>query len=216
MTHFDLGDGRRLTLDQAARKLELRARLPGAYVFDRATHALRQARALGLGVEGRLDLAFASSWLVNSPATSAGLRDLSLGPNFVRLVTLTQAISDLTDDCPAAQWLEIEGAVDHLAGALGPKAALGAEVLSKVLALVLPETVPLLPEPACRLLLGEPPAAPGARFARCLEVFREATRALETELIPIARAHSLAVLDAAQVLDRLLWFDSEGHRHFPS
>jgi hypothetical protein len=31
----------------------------------------------------------------------------------------------------------------------------------------------------------------------------------------IAREHREVELTAGGVLDRLLWFDSEGHRHFP-
>ena len=31
----------------------------------------------------------------------------------------------------------------------------------------------------------------------------------------IAASHEEVTLEGAQVLDRLLWFDSEGHRHFP-
>jgi hypothetical protein len=32
----------------------------------------------------------------------------------------------------------------------------------------------------------------------------------------LAKAHAEVPLSGAQALDRLLWFDSEGHRHFSS
>jgi hypothetical protein len=37
----------------------------------------------------------------------------------------------------------------------------------------------------------------------------------EAELDRIASEHREVELTAAGVLDRLLWFDSEGYRHFP-
>jgi hypothetical protein len=211
---FDLGVGRALTLNGAARKLELRARLPGAHLFDRATHALRQARAFGLPLDARLELALASSWLVNSPAPSSALRALAEAPRFAALQSLAAALGDLGDVPSRVALDEIEGTVDLLAAEWPDAKGRGAEMLSKLLALVVPETVPLLPEPACRFLVGEPPAAAGARFVACLSVFRRATLALEPGLITVAREHTAAVLEPAQVLDRLLWFDSEGFRHF--
>ena len=215
MSTYDLGGGRAFSLSTAEKKLSLRAGLPGAYLFDQAAHALRQARGKGLSLDARLDLAFASSWLVNSPATSPVLRAFSRPPLRPVVVALAEAIEELGDDMGLESEREISGAVDALSLALGDKSAQGAEVVSKILALLLPETVPLLPEPACRHLLGEPPAAPGERFTKALVVFRTATFALYTDLVAVAKGHEDAVLDAAQVLDRVLWFDSEGFRHFP-
>lgn len=214
MEHFDLGGGRALTLTDAARKLELRARLPGAHLFDRATHALRQARALGLPLDARLELALASSWLVNSPAPSSALRALAEPPRFAALQSFAALVGALDDTVSERDLPEIEATVDLLAAGWTDANERGAEMLSKLLALVVPETVPLLPEPACRFLVGEPPSAAGARFVACLTVFRTATLALEPGLIAVARQHKAAVLEPAQVLDRLLWFDSEGFRHF--
>jgi hypothetical protein len=211
---FELGDGRALTLNDAARKLELRARLPGAHLFDRATQALRQARALGLPLEARLELALASSWLVNSPAPSSALRALAEPPRFGALQALAVSLAELEDTPSPGALDELESTVDFLAAGWPDARGRGAEMLSKLLALVVPETVPLLPEPACRFLVGEPPATAGARFVACLGVFRRATLALEPGLIALAREHTAAVLEPAQVLDRLLWFDSEGFRHF--
>ena len=214
MEHFDLGGGRALTLTDAARKLALRARLPGAHLFDRATHALRQARVLGVPLDARLELALASSWLVNSPAPSSALRALAEPPRFEALQSFAALVGSLDDTVSERDLPEIEATVDLLAAAWPDAQGRGAEMLSKLLALVGPETVPLLPEPACRLLVGEPPSAAGARFVACLTVFRRASLALETGLIALAREHKAAVLEPAQVLDRLLWFDSEGFRHF--
>lgn len=214
LEHFDLGNGRALTLHDAARKLTLRAGLPGAHLFDRATHALRRARALGLPLDARLELALASSWLVNSPAPSSALRALAAPPRFATLRALAGALAELEGAPGDAEGDQLATSVDLLAAAWPDAGSRGAEMLSKLLALVVPETVPLLPEPACRFLLGEPPAAAGARFVACLGVFHRATLALEPGLIALAREHTAAVLEPAQVLDRLVWFDSEGFRHF--
>ena len=216
MSRYDLGDGRALSLEHARKKLSLRAGLPGAYLFDRASHALRQARGKNVSLEARVDLAFASSWLVNCPAPSPSLRALSQEPLYPLVIAIAETLEDLPDAIDPATETELSGAVNALSSALGDKAPQGAEVLSKILALVLPETVPLLPDPACRYLLGEPPKDPGVRFVRGLSVFRAATIALYTELVAIAKEHEENVLDAAQVLDRVLWFDSEGFRHFPT
>ena len=208
MSRFDLPNGRSLSLDHAEQKLRLRAGLPGASLFDRAAHALRKARGKGLDVDARLDLAFASSWLVNSPAPSPALRALANPPLRPVLLAVIEVLAP-------ADVEDLTVAVRALSTALGDDSAKGAEALSKLLALLCPESVPLMPEPACTYLLGAPPSDPGERFVRALEVFREATFALYSDLVVVAKGHPHAVLDAAQVLDRVLWFDSEGHRHFP-
>lgn len=49
-----------------------------------------------------------------------------------------------------------------------------------------------------------------------IEWFADAVKEGETELASWAGAHHEVPLRQAQVLDRVLWFDSEGYRHFPS
>lgn len=215
MSAHPLPSGKSFSLEHAEKKLVLRAGLPGAYLYDQATHALRKARAKGMSLDDRLSLAFASSWLVNSPAASPSLRAMARPPLREVLVAIGEALADLPDPLDDGTRAELAGAIDAVSSHLGDKRAQGAEVLSKIFALLVPETVPLLPEPACAFLLGDPPSDPGARFVAALDVFRSATFALYTDLVEIAKGHDAAVLDAAQVLDRLLWFDSEGHRHFP-
>ena len=212
---YVLPSGRSFTLENAARKLELRAGLPGAYLYDRATQALRRARVSGLPVDARLDLAFASSWLVNSPLPSPSLRALATTPAREVLVALVGALEELPEEIDDTLALELTTGVDALSAVLGDKRASGAEGLSKLLALLVPESVPLLPAPACAFLLGTPPSDPGPRFVEGLRVFRRASFVLYDGLVDVARVHTHAVLDAAQVLDRLLWVDSEGYKHFP-
>jgi hypothetical protein len=89
------------------------------------------------------------------------------------------------------------------------------EALSKVLALVVPEAVPLMPAPARAFVLGEDAKNDRDAFGRIIEWFARAAMMNATELARIAREHREVALTPAGVLDRLLWFDSEGHTHFP-
>jgi len=93
------------------------------------------------------------------------------------------------------------------------------EALSKVLALVVPEAVPLMPARARAFVLGESARDDRDAFGRIVDWFARAALTHATELGAIAREHAESEqpveLTAAGVLDRLLWFDSEGHAHFP-
>ncbi len=87
--------------------------------------------------------------------------------------------------------------------------------MSKVFALLIPESVPLMPPPARAFVLGAGADASADAFVRMVDWFARTTQAHEAELTAMARAHAEVPLVGAGVLDRLLWFDSEGHRHFP-
>jgi hypothetical protein len=91
----------------------------------------------------------------------------------------------------------------------------GVEAVSKVLALLVPEAVPLLPRPAVTFLLGADAAHDATAFVAAVDWFGAAVVQARELLAGWASGYADAPLDAAQVLDRLLWFDSEGHRHFP-
>jgi hypothetical protein len=112
--------------------------------------------------------------------------------------------------------LDAESREAMLAGirVLGPEAH-GVEAISKVLALLVPDAVPLMPLPARAFVLGESAPEDARAFVAMIEWFAGAVQQGRTELASWAEAHEEVPLSAAQVLDRLLWFDSEGHRHFP-
>ena len=190
----------------AAKKLVQRGGLPGASVFDLAAAASRSAKARGVSLEERLALALPASWLVNSPAVSTVLQRWSQAPQrdvWLALVELLEEEEPAEDDEELALALRALGAEPYVM-----------EAASKVLALVVPDRVPLLPLPARVFVLGEARAAEASSFAAMVAWFRTATTAHAAELGALAAAHSLAPLSGPQVLDRLLWFDSEGHRHF--
>jgi hypothetical protein len=202
-------------LENVVHKLTLRAGLPGARVYDLAADALRASRAAGVSREHRLALALPGSWMVNSPAISRVMRRWALEPVRRSLLALVQLVEDGPDG-----WQDETAAraqvLARLLPTLGDEPYL-LEATSKVLALLAPELVPLLPAPALAFLLGADAPADAASLARVLDCFAAWSIELEDDLAGVAaelgRA-GLPPLDPAQVLDRLLWFDSEGHRHF--
>ncbi|MDP9151652.1 MAG: hypothetical protein M3O36_17155, partial [Myxococcota bacterium] len=98
--------------------------------------------------------------------------------------------------------------------AIGPEPN-AVEAISKVLALLVPERVPLMPAAARAFALGGSASDEASAFVAMIQWFRSAVEAGRADLAAWARAHDEVPLCAAQVLDRMLWFDSEGHRHFP-
>jgi hypothetical protein len=196
-------------VDDAARKLSCRARLPGARVFDLAAESLRQASARGASAEERLYLALPASWLVNSPAISQVLRRWALPPDRDVWIALLDALE------PGNQIVRREASIKEAIRSLGSE-AYAIEAISKVAALLVPDVVPLMPSPARAFVLGEAAGADEeAFFAMASWLVREA-RANGPELEALAEGHKEVRLSGAQVLDRLVWFDSEGYRHFQS
>ncbi len=198
-------------LRDVAAKLDERAGLPGAFVFDRAASASRNAKEAGVSIEDRLALALPASWLVNSPAISRVLRRWSVDPQ--REVWLA-----LVEELEAGAAGPTEGA-DRDQEIMLAVHALGSEpyiieAVSKVLAILVPDVVPLMPPPARVFVLGEEKAADLTSFIAMIDWFTDASATHAEELAALARAHTAAPLSGAQVLDRMLWFDSEGHTHF--
>lgn len=206
-------------LVDGAAKLEWRSALPGASVYDRCAHTLRMARARRLPLDELLALALPASWTVNSRAAS---------PVFQRWLqpaareAWTALIGALAGG--VGPWLGMDAAhrdrVSFLAGAL---LAAGGELcaLSKALALMCPEGVPLMDDGALWMLLdavprpttADSPSGELRHLLPMLDAFSTAVLTHEDALIPLARNHIVAVLDAPQTLDRLIWFDSWGWRH---
>ncbi len=194
-------------LREPEKRLALRARLPGAFVYDLAAHSLRNSKTRGTPVVERLPLAFAASWLVNSPASSRVLRRWSLPPQIDVWVALVGALEGPLES--GGEWAPVKALVQRL----GDEPVL-IETVSKVLALLVPNAVPLMPEPARKFLLGEAAGGDADAFVAIGDWFVRETRAHAAELDDWASRHQEANLEGAQVLDRLLWFDSEGYRHF--
>ncbi|MEO7094205.1 MAG: hypothetical protein ABI175_13200 [Polyangiales bacterium] len=205
-------------IDRPAEKLLLRARMPGAFVFDQVAHAIRVAEAKGVALDERLVLALPASWLVNAPAPSPVLRRWSEPPLREAWHALVESVKGGPD-----RWLACDAEraiVDECLAALcvDELKETGIESISKVLALLVPEGVPLMPAESVTFALGETPGGPSRRasFLAMLDWFSRAVLEAEAALVSLARAYQPCPLDAAQVLDRLLYFDSIGHRHFPA
>jgi hypothetical protein len=204
-------DGTPWPIEDAAEKLMLRAALPGARVFDLAAEGLRKAKATGVPAMDRLALALPASWCVNSPAPSTVLRRWALAP----LNEVWMALIDVLEE-PRQGALGAEAVEALLMGirALGDEPFV-VEAASKVLAALTPEVVPLMPGPARSFVLGGDAPGDARSFVAIVDWFAEAVRRGHDDLAHHARTHTEVPLSPAQVLDRLLWFDSEGHRHFP-
>jgi hypothetical protein len=206
-----LPNGAAWKLEDVERKLALRGGLPGARVFDLAAAALRTAKDAGLATIERLPLALPASWCVNSPADSRVFRRWTLAPQS----DVWLALVDLLEEPWAGPFRadDVEALLAGLA-VLAPEAR-GVEALSKALALLVPERVPLMPAPAVAFVLGADAKADAASFIAMVDWFGGAVDAARPALEAWASSYREASLGPAQVLDRLLWFDSDGHRHFP-
>jgi hypothetical protein len=218
VVQIELPSGTTWHVQGAARKLACRAQLPGARVFDLVAQSLRVARARGVDAVDRFTLALPASWMVNSPATSPVLRRWALPPHRETCLALIEVLEGGPEEWSADP--ETPRALRLAIASLGPEPYV-IEALSKVLALLVPEAVPLMPLPARAFVLGNAAkdAADAAdTFARIVEWFARAALDHRADLASLAREHAAQVgveLTGAGVLDRLVWFDSEGHKHFP-
>lgn len=209
---------------QCRRKLAVRRELPGAHAFDRAAQALRHTAALC--AEQRLTLALPASWLVNNRAPSPVFK-LWLGP---RLIGHWRALLGLLEGVDIHTWPSLDAdareRLAHHARALTVEGH-AAAALTKVLALLVPDLVPLMDDAALLFLLGatdglpeapsaDRPTASTAFILPMLDAFAAATRAAEPALRALAEVAAPEGLSPAQVLDRLLWMESWGFRLFGS
>src|SRR5580698_2502807 len=144
-------DGTTWRIEGASTKLDLRAKLPGARVFDLVADSLRKVRAAGIPTLDRLALALPASWCVNSPAPSTVLRRWALAPQREVWELLIEVLEE-----PRSGPLDAESSEAIVSGirVLGPE-EFGVEAISKVLALLVPDGVPLMPPPARAFVLGE-------------------------------------------------------------
>jgi hypothetical protein len=191
----------------AEKRLSLRARLPGAFVFDVSANCLRKAKTRGAPAMERIPLALSASWMVNSPANSRVMRRWSLPPQFDVWIALVGVLEGPLEN--PGEWAPVKALIARL----GDEPFL-VEAVSKVLALLLPQVVPLMPEPARKFLLGEGAGADPEAFVAIADWFVKTSRAEAETLDAWAASHDEVTLERAQVLDRLLWFDSEGYKNF--
>jgi hypothetical protein len=95
--------------------------------------------------------------------------------------------------------------------------------VAKVLALLAPETMPLMDDAAVAFVTGAVPAPEREEDRRAgpdhfLPMMDAFTRAVVDSLEPLralCKTHPFVLLEPAQALDRLLWFDSWGIRLLP-
>ncbi len=221
MSPWDVRTGRCVwRVCAGADKLALRASLPGAYGFDLAAHGFRRARAAGAPLGALLPAAMPASWMVNNKATSPVFQRWLSPPQHEAWEALAETLvggapnwDDLDEDVRQELVRVVAGlcTAEH-----------GVAALSKVLALVVPESVPLMDDAAVwwaldaapRPKTADTPSAGAGVFAPMLDWFSAAQRAHPGPLTELARTHAAVNLDGAQSLDRVLWFDSWGWRLF--
>ncbi len=216
-------------LGMARSKLQIRGRLPGAFGFDLAADTYRAARR-ALPAADLVRLALPGSWMVNNKTISVvfqqwlqpGARD-----TWARVVDLLGGDSQTWLARTASERSELQQRLTLLAdiekAARGlpdqpvPGAACG---LSKVLALLCPDTVPLMDDAALWFALdvvprpdsADTPSATIAEFIPMLDWFARAVQSCAPQLQELAADYTLAPMSPAQILDRLLWFETWGFR----
>lgn len=206
---------------QPGEALSRRGQLPGAFGYDRAAHLFRTLQAEGSDAVDLLPAAFPASWMVNAKATSR---------TFVHWTAAepvwAQLLSVLPFDLSADEWTAMpeteRRAVDEAVATLSRVPGGGLCAVTKVLALLRPQLVPLMDDAAIWFALdavAEPatadaPTAGPEHFLPMMDWFAGEVRRSEPALVELAREHTMATLDAPQVLDRLLWWASWGHRLF--
>jgi hypothetical protein len=208
----DLPSGATWHIEKGLTKLAHRGRLPGARVFDLIAASLGETKARGVAVTDRFVLALPASWLVNSPAVSTVLRRWALAPHLETCLALLEV---LDDDGHERGTDAQRDAIALAVTSLGSEPYV-IEALSKVLALLTPDRVPLMPPLARAFVLGPRECDAPNAFGRIVAWFEAAVIANRSELEAIAREQAEVPLGAGGVLDRLLWFDTDGHRHFPN
>lgn len=204
-------------------KLERRAALPGAGAYDGACRGIQRALAAGVETAALMPLALSATWLVNNPTPSPIFKrwlEADMLGGFVELIDLLESPRAWKDATP-----DVRAQSQALVAALTPPGH-GAGALSKVLALFLPERVPLMPDLAVRFVLGPlsaplPPAnrpdaqtASSDAFLPMMDAFAEGADTLASELAALSAEPSMRELPASAALDRLIWFESSGFRFF--
>jgi hypothetical protein len=195
-----------------AEKLAQRASLPGARSFDRLVHQLRLGRAHGARLEEQLEPAFAGSWLLNSYLLSTTFARWGEPDLRACVVELARGLEQGVE--ARAHWQQLLRRLDLGFPLAGP--------ISKILAALVPSRVPVLSDAALSYLTGlETQSERGEEQTAGIDAFCEGVAAFWRWLSPSVRVlarHESPVSDGAyvpaQVLDRLLWFEAWGYRHF--
>jgi hypothetical protein len=203
-------------LSEPDEKLTFRATLPGAFGFDQAAHLLRALQADGVAAIDLLPVALPTTWMVNAKATSKTFRAWLLPPARGLWEALLAQLHVGVDE-----WATLGDERDTIASLVARLSqGAGLAAVSKVLGLLRPQLVPLMDDAAVAFAIGAVPmpveesATAGPEvFLPMIDWFAAQVQAGESELIEIAKRHPLAVLDAPQVLDRMLWMDAWGERY---
>lgn len=199
-------------------KLAFRGSLPGAFGFDQAAHTLRALQIDGASAIELLPLALPVTWMVNSKATSKAFRAWLVPPARALWDALLAQLNVSLDEWRALG--DERDAIATMVTQLAHVEGAGLGAVSKVLGLLRPQLVPLMDDAAIAFAIGavdmpdEEKATAGPEvFLPMIDWFADQVLDGESALIELAKRHKQAVLDAPQVLDRLLWMDAWGERY---
>ena len=198
-------------------KLVVRGQLPGASIFDRSVRVFREAHAAGLSLSALLPPATSGSWMVNNKVPSPQFQQWLQGPSLASLERLLDILSGDT-----AQWRtrtqEERATVEEAIKTLWTP-NYGIVGISKVLAMLCPDVVPLMDDAACWFALDIVPCPKTAStaqagpevFLQMLDWFTSQVEANLEALQQLADFYEECPMSPAQLLDRLLWFESWGY-----
>lgn len=217
---IQLDDDRTWVVTEALRKLVSRAELPGAYCYDRLAEKVHSLSQSGITAYNLLPLCLPGSWLVNGKAPSPVFKTWlseEMRPHWEVLFELLSGSPTAVLQRSPAEKARLQAAFDALGDGRCHLSA-----VSKVLALLFPEVVPLLEDGAVWLLtrgverpeVEDNGMAPPAQFVPCVEAFCRAMQQVAPSCEALSHHYGVTQLTSGQVLDRLLWFDAWGHRHF--
>lgn len=169
-----------------------------------------------------LPAAFGSSWMVNNTVPSPTFQAWLQPPQLERWHALIKTLS-----CTPEEWLsttqeskrELQSQLQQIIHSND-----GIVGISKVLALLCPDTVPLMDDAAIWFVdqsVSYPTDArtanaPITAFVAMLDWFAQQVTTHQDALSELAETYPLCPLSPSQVLDRLLWFESWGYHVFPS
>ncbi len=214
------GEASSFAIEDAEEKLRWRGSLPGASIWDRNAHLLRSLQANGIAATDLLSLAMPASWCVNTKASSRAMQRWLAEPAFS---AWSELLDVLAFELSVEDWRSVSGNDRARIEENLEKLASGYEgstlvAITKVLALLRPQLVPLMDDAALWFaleLVPEPktadaPIATSKMFLPMMDWFARQVVTNERALVELATKHTLAVLDAPQTLDRLLWVVSWG------
>jgi hypothetical protein len=205
------------TIAEPLAALRFRGQLPGAFGFDHAAFVVSEQVRAGTHPLDLLPLVFPTSWMVNSRASSQTFQMWMVPDALEKWETIIDPLH-----APGASWATLGADVqNNIANAVAALASVRGGSLSavtKVLALLLCDAIPIMADAEVAMITGAMAAptegdtttADVSLFANVMHWYSQHVPILAKDLQALAAQHPLAPLTALQTLDRLIWYASWG------